>query len=589
MFYDCMGEIFKKVASNSNENGAWLVSYDHPAAPQFITNQALEKMEKISPPKEFLYKEKENATAAETKRLLLIEPLVEDSQCISDSIIRREKIKEIAKENNTSERRIRNLYFRYLAGRPLLEPHKRAAREETVDEKNFKWAIETMYYSAKRFSLKTVYDFMILSKYTNELGQVESDAPNWDKFRHYFYANQFHKKNRKYISRDGLTDYQRNKRPITGSSRNWKQEIAAYQMDATIADIYLVSKLNRKQIIGRPYIYLAVDTATQLIAGIYVGLDSNEQSVISCIANAAADKVEFCKQYGIDITNDMWPSKGLPKEIITDKGREFIGPRMKELILKFGIEVESLPPFRPDQKGIVEKSFDLLQRRYKPILRGKGVIESDAAERWAVDYRTQAVLTLEEFTKVIIHCILYLNSKRILENQNGVGEIPIPTHMWKRYQTQGKSSLMPIDNEDLHMLGLLRESSKITRKGIKHAGLYYINRTSKKVLEERIGETVTIAYDPQNVSHIYMIQEQSYLKLELAEFCKRYAGATEKELDASQKQKRKQLKELRQIELEGRVELLKNLQSIVDEAKYEDKYKIEKKEIEDNRKREKNL
>lgn len=72
-------------------------------------------------------------------------------------------------------------------------------------------------------------------------------------------------------------------------------------MDATQADIYLVSRLDRSQVVGRPYIYLAVDTATQLIAGIYVGLEAGEQAVIRCLTNAAMDKVEFCRQYGIDI------------------------------------------------------------------------------------------------------------------------------------------------------------------------------------------------------------------------------------------------------------------------------------------------
>ena len=68
-------------------------------------------------------------------------------------------------------------------------------------------------------------------------------------------------------------------------------------MDATQADIYLVSRPDRSEVIGRPYIYLAVDTATQLIAGVYVGMDAGEQAVINCLSNAAADKVSLCKRY----------------------------------------------------------------------------------------------------------------------------------------------------------------------------------------------------------------------------------------------------------------------------------------------------
>ena len=96
-------------------------------------------------------------------------------------------------------------------------------------------------------------------------------------------------------------------------------------MDATQADIYLVSRSDPSTVIGRPYIYLAVDTASQIIAGVYIGFDAGLKSVISCLANAARDKKEFCAEYGIDIAEEQWPSKGIPYEIITDQGREFIG------------------------------------------------------------------------------------------------------------------------------------------------------------------------------------------------------------------------------------------------------------------------
>lgn len=52
---------------------------------------------------------------------------------------------------------------------------------------------------------------------------------------------------------------------------------------------------------------------------------------------------------------------------------------MEELSLRYGVVIQNLPPYRPDRKGLVEKAFDLIQGRYKPLLRGKGVIEEDAA------------------------------------------------------------------------------------------------------------------------------------------------------------------------------------------------------------------
>jgi hypothetical protein len=45
---------------------------------------------------------------------------------------------------------------------------------------------------------------------------------------------------------------------------------AKYQIDATIGDIYLVSRFNRAGTIGRPVIYFVIDTFSRMIAGMYV-------------------------------------------------------------------------------------------------------------------------------------------------------------------------------------------------------------------------------------------------------------------------------------------------------------------------------
>lgn len=95
-------------------------------------------------------------------------------------------------------------------------------------------------------------------------------------------------------------------------------------MDATLADIYLVSRLDRSTVIGRPNIYLAVDTMTQLIAGVYVGLDAGETAVMACIAQAAGNKVTFCQHYGINITEIQWPNTGIPGRSSQIRGENFV-------------------------------------------------------------------------------------------------------------------------------------------------------------------------------------------------------------------------------------------------------------------------
>jgi hypothetical protein len=45
-------------------------------------------------------------------------------------------------------------------------------------------------------------------------------------------------------------------------------------------------------------------------------------------------------------------------------------------------------------------------------LKGKGLIELDNQKRGAYNYRIDACLTMADFEKIILHCIIYYNSGR---------------------------------------------------------------------------------------------------------------------------------------------------------------------------------
>ncbi len=587
MFYEYLGEIFRLV--KREENGAWFVSYDHPREPKFISETEIKSMLQMAPPASFMKCVEKESTEGQKRREALIYPLISNEMYISNRKERRKEAEAIAKSNQTTVRRIQLLYYRHLAGRPLVEEREAVERPKTDEEKTFAWAIEQFYYSAKKFSLKTAYDLMLLARFVDENGEMKEDYPTWHQFRHFFYNNGYHKKNRNSIARDGLSNYQRNQRPLNGSAMAWRKKVGAYQMDATIADIYLVSKSDRTSVIGRPNIYLAVDTATQLIAGIYVGLEGGEQAVLSCLCNAAENKVDYCRKYGIEITHEEWPSDGLPSEIITDKGSEFIGKRVMELVAKFGIDLQTLPPFRPDGKGLVEKSFDLLQERYKPILRGKGVIEEDSEERWATDYRNQAVLNLDEFTKILIHGVLYLNSCRILQNcpVSASEAVPIPSQLWKWYMEEGMNGLISVDNELLYQLSLPRTKGTISRKGVSYKGLLYVHKNYKRFFEDVNSKSqISIAYDPDNVERIYVITEKEWIRFELSDSHKKYAGVSEAELKYQKKADREEMQRLQRIEAEGRMKFLKEVREIVSGKECAAKGKLKMEIIKDNRSKE---
>ena len=543
------GETYRVL--HQDDNGCWMISVDNPTERPFhVTATEMDSFQRVSAPQDFS-SENCNLSPAAQKRLAIIQPLLDqDMAAVTDHQLRLSVSKDIAAKQNTTVRRVLRLYYRYLAtGQVSFSKNREISVNETYD-----WAIKTLYFSAKRFSLRATYDMMLVQKYTDSDGKLPENAPSWSSFRNYFYSLNYHKQPRKTIARSGLTNYQRNERPIFGSITDWRSVPGSYQMDATQADVYLVSRHDRSKVIGRPYIYLAVDTATQLIAGIYIGLECDESAVMLCLANAAQGKVEFCRKYGIEIAPTQWPSQGLPHEIITDKGSEFIGSRMHELCQRFGVEIQSLPPFRPDGKGLVEKSFDLIQQRYKPLLRGKGVIEPDAQERWAVDYRTQSVLNLDEFTQIVIHCVLYINSGRIL------ADAVTPAQKW----LNSGVSLLNVPAGELILMSLPRENAKLTRKGLRLNGLLYVPMDMEDLT---LDKTYDVAYSRSDLSCIYiLLDDYSFKPCTLSPHQSQYSGLSQLEADALKQHERKQRSTARKQEVAASVTSIQSIRQIVKTA-----------------------
>jgi putative transposase len=541
------GETYRVLLEN--KDACWMISFDNPMErPLCIAASEMNSFRRVPAQQDFVPEECDLSLAAQ-KRLALIQPLL-DVDAITDRQLRLPIAKDIAKRQNTTARRVLRLYYRYLAtGQVAFSKN----REVNVN-KTYEWAIKTLYFSAKRSSLSATYDMMLVQKHTDSAGKLVENTPSWSSFRNYFYSRNYHKQPQKSIARSGLTNYQRNERPVFGALSDWRNVPGSYQMDATQADIYLVSRHDRSKMIGCPYIYLAVDTVTQLIAGLYVGLECDESAVMLCLANAAQDKVAFCREYRIEIAPTQWPSRGLPHEIITDKGTEFFGPRMQELCQKYGVEIQSLPPFRPDGKGLVEKSFDLIQQRYKPLLRGQGVIEPDAQERWAVDYRSQSVLNLDEFTQVVLRCVLYLNAGRTLS------DVKTPAQKW----LESDVSLLDVSVEEIYLMSLPREAAKLTRKGLRINGLLYVPTDLDRLM---LDKTYDVAFSRSDLSCVYVLLDDcSFKPCWLSPHQSQYSGLSQPEANALKQHERKQRSTARKHEVSASVENIQSIRQIVRDA-----------------------
>ena len=290
-----------------------------------------------------------------------------------------------------------------------------------------------------------------------------------------------------------------------------------WQIDATIADVYLVSRLDRSRIVGRPTLYFVLDVFSRMIVGLHVGLEAPSWvGAMSAVVNAASDKVAFCKDYGIEIEPEDWPCQGLPDVLLGDRG-EMLGERAEVLVKHFGVRLENTPPYRADLKGIVEKRFHLIQAAFGPYV--EGYVETDFRQRGARDYRLDATLTIDEFTTVIISCVLAHNLRRLRDYPrdaqmiaDDVPPTPIDLWEWGIARRSGQPRRYP---EEKVRLSLLPEAeATVTAKGIQFHGCFY--SCTEAVAghwfdraRQRGSWKVRISYDPRSLDTIWLHGESS--------------------------------------------------------------------------------
>ncbi|WP_286161359.1 Mu transposase C-terminal domain-containing protein [Clostridium sp. KNHs214] len=382
---------------------------------------------------------------------------------------------------------------------------------------HFEIAINKYYRKKNKMSLKETYNLMLKDFYSDSyIEDYEVKHRIWDKTRiptygqFYYWFKKLEDPKKDIIFRKSSKEFELKYRPIlSNSTLETNGPGTRFQIDATIADVYLASSLNRNRVIGRPVIYAIIDAFSRLITGIYVGLEGPSWiGAMMALDNMITDKVEFCRKYNIEILEEQWPSKHLPEIIIADRG-EFEGYSVENLINNLNIKIENTSPYRGDLKGIVERNFRTINTKIKH--KTPGAIQKEFRERGDRDYRLDATLNLNEFTIIIIKMVLYHNNQLIdkypMEKEMiKDGITPIPLKLWN-WGIENKKGRLRVVNQERFRLNILpKGKASVSRAGIRFKNLYY---GSKKAIEEQWFiktniRSIEIVYDPRNMNQIYI-------------------------------------------------------------------------------------
>lgn len=315
-----------------------------------------------------------------------------------------------------------------------------------------------------------------------------SEIPSFNQFKYYYYKER--NPSKEIIDHEGQNEYDRNIRPVLDNSTGMAfGPGAVYQIDATVGDIYLVNDFNREYLIGRPVIYIVIDTFSRLIVGFAVTLEGPSWAGAKlALENAFKNKVDYCRGLGINITEDEWPVQGKGESLLGDNGE--IKSYNANSLVNIGIRVSNAAACRPDWKAIVERNFLTMKGHYVDFTPG---IVRPRRRVGGEDYKFEARLSLVGFRRLMALCILHYNNTHYLKeypldlHMIQARVKPIPIHLWNYGMVHLTGSLREINDDTLRMNLLPSGKASVRAEGIYFDGMYY---TCERAIREQWFERI---------------------------------------------------------------------------------------------------
>lgn len=335
--------------------------------------------------------------------------------------------------------------------------------------------------------------------------------------------------------RRGNIRWNKDFRPLTGeASQGLVGPCHRYEIDSTIADVYLVHRINRNWLIGRPVLYVVVDSYTRMIVGIHVGLEGPSwNGARHALYNAYTPKREFCKRYNVDIEESEWPCFHLPIELTADRA-ELLSEAGETMSNTLGTVLNIPPPYRPDWKGIVESRFRLINEKLD-LKFVPGGVDARRLERGDRDYELDAVLDLDEFTEMIIAGVLAHNKSlrlpHILTPEMIADDLePTPINIWNWAMAHNMVNAKLVTPSELKIALLPSQECRITRGGIQFQGLLYTCELAQR--ENWLAHShnfrsryVRVWYDPNSIENCWVKNGAEFQPMTIVpQQAKRYAG-----------------------------------------------------------------
>lgn len=489
--------------------------------------------------------------------------------------------------NNSGARGLDRIAGSIKRGRPALGGRIGVNIDEDIKNMFLK-GLNKYYYTNKKNNLKIVYELTIRDNFVQEYVEQKGEKipilkKNYPTYAQFFYwFNKMNNTNKEITKRYGERIYNQQYRTIIGSSTQ-EAELGPgvlWQIDSTIFDMYIVSSLDRNKILLRPVLLLVIDVYSRLIVGVHVTLESfnSYSGAMLALMNAMTSKVEYCKKYGIEITDEEFPFC-TPQTILADRG-ELVNKQIEAAIENLGISIQQSPPFRADYKGVIEQSFHLMNMKVKPFTDGVVSNGKNVKNRGEFDWRLNATLTLEEATKIILNCIIFHNKFHVISEEVSKemlfdGSIEkVPLKIWN-YGVENKRGLLRKLPADVIKINLLpSETAKVTSRGVLFRKMLYASDYTLKEgwfskARSKGTWSIQISYNPLDLSTINFVEDggKTFHTLSLVEHLQKYSNKSEYEIEEYFSQEKELNDKAKEYEISNKIKLFNDIENIVDNAR----------------------
>jgi putative transposase len=267
------------------------------------------------------------------------------------------------------------------------------------------------------------------------------------------------------------------------------------ECDDTKLDLLVIDPETRLPL-GRPWLTTMLDVCTKMITGFYLSFHPpGYLNVMRCLLHAVRPKSYLKTDYP-QVERD-WPAYGVPELLVVDNAEQFHSANFELACQQLGTRIEYAPPRTPQYKASIERWFGTQNQRLLHEL--PGTTFSNVLDRDEYDPQKHAVISIDALLELVHLWIVDIYHQTV---HRGIRDIP--HRRWVEAIREWPPNLPP-RSADLEALIGFTEKRTIGPSGIDLFTLRY-NCAELAALRRNLekGEKVTVRYDPQDISVIYV-------------------------------------------------------------------------------------